>query len=57
MILIICIYECAVVVSARWAGVSISETTNLGFSQIAVSEFKENGPKKKKVSREKQFSG
>ncbi len=46
------------VVGARRAGLSISQTADLlGFSHTTISRFTENGPKKEKISSERQLCG
>ena len=51
-------FEPVLVVGARRAGLSISETADLlGFSHTTISRVTENGLKKRKISGERHFSG
>ncbi len=50
-------FECGMVVGARWAGLSISETADLlGFSRTTISRVSREWSEKEKISSEQQFS-
>ena len=51
-------FECGMVVGARRAGLSISETADLlGFSRTTISRVYRERSDKEKTSSEQQFSG
>ncbi|KAK2824006.1 hypothetical protein Q5P01_021181 [Channa striata] len=51
-------FECVMVVGARRAGLSISETADLlGFSRRTISRVSRERSEKEKISRERQFCG